>query len=826
VKKSLFVLIFVFYSLLLHAQMRVGGTVVDENGKPLPYVDIGFKGTTIGTISDEKGHFYLQTDKTYPVLVFSYLGYKTREIKVKPRDLHLYIRMEPQSEELNAITISYGKPKNKGNPALEIIRRMRAKKHQNGLRRFDYYQFDKYEKIEFDLYLPDSSYTLQRLPKDMQFIGEYVDTSRLTGKPFLPAFINESYYRVYGKNVPPPKLREDLLATRASGFNNPEFTNVYLKDIYHEYDVYDPFIRIFDKKFVSPLSPLGPLTYYYVLADTMDIDGIRSFNIVFYPRHKGDLAFKGDMWIADSLYAVQEISLRVSKNAAVNWIKDFYLERSYYLYNDSVYLPKRYYVVTELGMEKSKSLDFLIKKTIIYDKYKLNQPMPSDFYDVIRINPDKSVFNKSDEEWKQWRAEPLSRQETGIYQMLDSLKKTKTFKRLSVWGSIIGSGYWEWSKWHFDFGPVLSTIGYNEVEGLRVRLGGRTYFDTNDLFRAEGFVAYGFRDRRFKFGISGKGVLSVWPRWVVSAGYRHDIEQTGVSLSNLEEDELSRNLSASFVLSTGDKTKLTDLRLGQVNTSLEPWKNREFKTGFQYKIMHSAHPAFSMAYLDKTGKKREVLQQPEVYAQIKITPGRKMAGYGVKRYEVNWNYPVFLLRYTHGFSRHRPDAFDYDKIQFYFDKRFLIGWLGRSVLQVEAGKLFGTAPLGLLNVVPGNQSYFLVNGSFQLVNYYEFVTDTYVAFKWTHNFEGRIFNKLPLLRRTKWRTLVFFNTVWGQISQANRQINLSGVDYTAPEKPYVEYGVGITNIFKYMELDAFWRANYKGPGRQNFGVKMNLRLDF
>ncbi|NPA46931.1 MAG: carboxypeptidase-like regulatory domain-containing protein [Chlorobi bacterium] len=808
------------------AQVKVAGVVVDEKGKPLPYVDIGFKGTTIGTISDEKGRFYLQADKYYPVLVFSFLGYRTVEKKVKPRDLHLRVKMVPDAQKLRTVVIAAGKPKNKGNPALAIIRKMRERKHQNGLRRFDYYQYDKYEKIEFDLYVTDSAYTLQMLPEDMQFITRYVDTSRLTGRAFLPAFIHESYYRVYGKNIPPPKRREDLLATKASGFNNPEFTNVYLKDLYHEYDVYEPFIRVFDKKFVSPLSALGPLTYYYVLADTMEIDGLRSFNIIFYPRHKGDLAFKGDMWIADSLFAVQDINLRVSQNASVNWIKDFYLERSYYLYNDSVYLPKRYHVMTELGLENAKALDFLVKKTIIYDKYKLNQPMPADFYDYEPVKPDKAVFHRSEEQWQQWRPEQLSRTETGIYQMLDSLKETKTFKRLSVWSGIVASGYWLWEKWHFDFGPVLSLVGYNEVEGLRLRVGGRTFYDDNDRYRIEGFTAYGFRDKRFKFGFSGKALISLRPRLMISGGYRHDIEQTGVSLSNLNEDELSRNLSASFVLSTGDKTKLTDLRLGQLNITFEPFKNREIKTGFQYKIMHSAHPAFSLAYLDHNGQVRHVLSQPEVYVQVKVTPRRRMAGYGVQRYQVNRNYPVFLLRYTRGFSRSLPDAFDYDKIQFYFDKRILMGWVGRSVVQVEAGKVFGAVPMGLLNVVPGNQSYFFVGKSFQLVNYYEFVTDTYAAFKWMHNFEGRLFNKIPLLSRTKWRTLVFFNTVWGRISDANKQINRTGIPYRAPEKPYMEYGVGITNIFKFLEFDAFWRANYRGPGRQNFGIKMNMRLDF
>ena len=816
--------------LLIHAagwaQTKVAGIVTDEKGRPMPYVNIVFKGSVKGTITDEEGRFYLASDKTYHTLVVAFMGYKTKEIPIKSRQLNLRIRLEPEAQNLETVTVALGKPRNKGNPAIALLKKVRARKHRNGLNGVDYYQYDKYEKIEFDLYLPDTNYTLKRLPKDFRFIGRYVDTSAITGRPMLPAFINESYYKVYGRNLPPPRKREDLIATKASGVNNSEFTNVYLKDIYADYDVYSPFIRVFDKKFVSPLSPLAPLTYYFVLADTAEIDGIRSFNIIFYPRRSGDLAFKGDMWVADSLYAVQDIALRVSRKANVNWIKDFYLEQSYYLYNDSVYLPKRYFVMTELGAEEIKSIDLLVKKTTVYRNYVINRPLPDKFYRHEKSIYDKDIYTKPDTFWTRLRPERLNPREEGVYQMLDSLRRTKTFRRLSKWASAIGSGYWEIPRWHFDFGPIFSVVGYNDVEGLRIRLGGRTYFQTNDLVRFEGFTAYGFMDRRFKYGLSAKAVVSVKPRLMLAAGYRHDIEQTGVSLTALEEDELNRNLSASFVFSTGDKTKLTDLRLAQAGVSFEPRKNVALKIGGQFKDMRSAHPAFRMDYYDHNGQIRSVLRQPEVYAQIKITPGRKLVGYGVKRYEVNSNYPVFLVRYTRGFSRGKPDAFNYAKWQFYFDKRFLIGGVGKSIVQVETGFLDGTVPLGLLNVVPGNQSYFYVGSAFQLLNYYEFITDRYVAVKWMHNFEGRILDKIPLIKRLKWRTIIFANGVWGRISPANRAVNASGMTYLAPEKPYLEYGVGITNIKKFLEFDAFWRADYRGPDRQNFGLKMNVRLDF
>jgi hypothetical protein len=57
---------------------------------------------------------------------------------------------------------------------------------------------------------------------------------------------------------------------------------------------------------------------------------------------------------------------------------------------------------------------------------------------------------------------------------------------------------------HFDYGPIFSSFGFNEVEGVRLRTGGRTYFGPNDTWRLQGYAAYGFNDNKFKYGLSGK----------------------------------------------------------------------------------------------------------------------------------------------------------------------------------------------------------------------------------------------------------------------------------------------------------------------------------
>jgi len=823
--RKIFTLWFSWIILAGYGQTQVSGRVIDENGNPLPYVSIIFTGTTQGTISDENGKFFLASDKKQSSITLAYLGYKTRTVPLKSRNNTVTVRMEPEAETLETVTIAAGKPKNKNNPAIDILKNIWKHKHRSGLNLYDYYEYDKYEKIEFDIYNVDSTLLGSPLLKGFEFIWNYVDTSRITGKAFLPVFLNEAFYKVYGKNIPPAAKREDLTAHRASGVKNNEFVNLYLKDIYLTHNVYANFITVFGKEFISPLSKLGPTTYYYVLADTAQLNGKTAYNIIFYPRRKGDLAFKGDLWVADSSFAVLNISMYISRTANINWIKEFYLEQSFDIINDSTTLMTKDFVMTEFGWEKAENTpDLLIKKTTYYFNHRFNHPHPDKFYRKAKSIYDADIYEKTWDFWNQNRPEKLNFQEKGIYQMLDSLQNTPKFRRMQDIASIIGSGY-AYVK-YFDYGPVFSTFGYNDVEGFRVRVGGRTYFDTNDPWRLEGYVAYGFKDRRMKYGISGKALLHIPTRLMINAGYRQDIEQTGVSLMIPNDDVLSRSFASSSLFATGDRNKLTLVEIFQSHISWQPVKNWEISAGWSYQILQPAHAGFTFDYVGDDGHIYRKVEQPEIFTQLQITPGRKWAGYGVKTYPVNTFYPVLSLRYTRGYKTSSPRSFDYHKIQLLIDKPFRIGAFGKLDVRLESGKTAGSVPLVLLNVIPGNQSYFYVNDAFQLLDYYEFVTDTYAAVRMKHNFGGRIFSKLPLLNRTKWRELIFFNAVSGRISPENIQRNASGLTYQAPDPFYFEYGVGITNIFKVLEFDMFWRGNYRKADVQNFFIKTNFTLDF
>ena len=261
------------------------------------------------------------------------------------------------ASQLNEVVIVTGKQSKKEseNPAIAILKKIWERKRKNGLHMFKQYQNDKYEKVEFDMNTLDSAFMNSKIFKGMEFIFEEIDTSNITGKSFLPIFINESVYNSYGKNKGAKKLREDLVANKNSGFNSNQNVIAFIKDLYVDYNVYDSYIKIFDKSFVSPLSKTGVNVYNYVLSDSAFVDDKWCYNIVYYPRRKNELTFKGDFWVTDSTYAIKNITMASTKSANINWVKDIYLEQEFEVMNDSVFLLTRDYMMTDFALSKKET---------------------------------------------------------------------------------------------------------------------------------------------------------------------------------------------------------------------------------------------------------------------------------------------------------------------------------------------------------------------------------------------------------------------------------------------------------------------------------------
>lgn len=828
IMKTKIVLFFLFLSSVIVGQTKVGGKVTDEFGDPIAFANVIFKNSKEGVITDENGNFYFESKENYATLVVSYVGFEKKEISLKP-GLNTGLKIQLKSgTELKEVVIYTGKTSKKNNPAIDILRKIWERRRKNGLKMFKQYEYDKYEKVEFDLNTIDSAFMNSKVFKGMEFIFDQIDTSSISGKTYLPIFINETLSEVYGDNED-KKYKEITKANKNSGFGNGDGVNTFIKDLYAEFDIYDNYLKFFDKDFVSPLSRTGINVYNYVLNDSMFIDNKWCYNIVYYPRRKNELTFKGDFWVNDTTFAIKKINLEASKSANINWVKEIYIEQEYEVLNDSVFLLTRDYMMSDFSFsKKEESKGVYGKRTTLAKNHKFDIKKDNKFFKKEVNFYDNAVFNKTEEFWKANRFEALNKNEEGIYKMLDTLKEVPRFKRVYNLASILGSGYIEFPKLNLDYGPIFSTFGYNDVEGQRIRVGGRTYFGPNDKWRIQGYTAYGFRDNQFKYGISGRWMVNPNNRLILSIGNRRDVEQMGVSLTT-SNDVLGRSFASSALFASGVNNQLTSVNLTTLGFEIEPFKNFTFQTNFTYRTLKSASNEFSLDYytdLTQTEIKSQV-KQSEINLVAEFTPKRKTVGYGVDRLDVDFNYPRVFLSYSNGLKGVLDSDFDYQKLQFYYRQPTLIGGFGRLFTTFETGKIFGEVPLGLMGVIPGNQSWFVIENTYNLLDYYDFVADEYASLHLEHHFNGRLFSRVPLLRKLNLREIVGIKGVYGRVSENNKALNASGLTYIAPEDVYWEYHAGVGNIFKVLRVDFAWRGSYlEMPDARKFAVRASFGFYF
>lgn len=838
--KQIALLGLLFFTTLLTAQTKVSGEVFDDQGDPVPFANIVFVGSNEGTITNENGRFYIESETTWDKINVSFVGFEEQTITLQEKvNYEMVITLSQGAEAIDEVFIFTGKTSKDEaeNPAIAILRKIWLNKKQNGLRQYKQYKYDKYEKLEFDLNTIDSALINSRLFRGMEFIFEETDTSRVTGKTYLPIFINEAVSKVYGDNLL-NKEKEVLEGNKNSGFSENQTIISFVKDLYNQYNVYDNYLQFFDKSFTSPISRTGIQTYNYVLADSTFIDNKWCYNIIYYPRRSNELTFKGDFWVNDTTFAIKEINMQLSKSANINWVKEIYMEQEFNIENDSTFLLKKDYFLSDFAFrKKEESRGLYGKRTTLYDNYEFDKPLEKDFYDKEVYNYDKDVYNRNDDFWEANRQEQLNKDEQGVYKMLDTLKTVKKFRNLYNLGSVLASGYYEFTDLNLDYGPIFSTFGFNEVEGLRLRAGGRTYFGQNDLWRLEGFGAYGFKDQRFKYGLSGKWLVHKKSRLIFSGGYRKDVEQIGASLTT-SRDVLGRNLASSSLVNTASNDRLTSIELANVAVEIEPLRNLILRTDLSRRSLSSASPTFSLDYFTdetQTSTTGELTQAEVVFTGI-WEPGKKTAGFGVERRTANEWFPTFFLSYTRGLEGTLNSDFAYDKLQFSFKKGIRVGGFGQLNISTEVGKTFDDVPLALLSPVPGNQSFFSIFNTYSQLNFYEFVTDEYASLQIEHNFGGRIFSRIPFLKKLNLREIVSIRGVIGDISQGNIDLNrpafedllfedgepisLITPDLIAPSlEPYYEYSFGVANIFNVFRIDFNFRGNYNDlPDARRFGV--------
>lgn len=719
----------------------------------------------------------------------------------------------------------------KENPAYAILKEVWNRKKNNGLDKYQSYQFDEYEKIEFDLNNIDSTFMQKKIFNKMDFIFKYAD-STANGKMALPIFLNESHYKTFGENKPDKKTKKNLEAQKTSGFQDNEIVSLTAKNLFKDINIYDNTINFFNIGFQSPISTDGFSTYDYNLLGESTIDGENCYRIQYEPKRKDVLAFRGYLYISKDSYAVVKVTLRSTQKMNVNFVNNVYAEFEYANPDLETFLPHRTYTEFDLALtSKNKNTKGITsKRTVLYTGYDFNKPIDQSIFENKEVYTDLKALAKNEDYWNEVRTEELSGTEAGIYQMLDQLQEVPKFNNMVKLYETLGSGYFNVGK-AIDIGDLYSTFGFNEVEGTRVRLGARTFFSPNDIWRVQGYGAYGFKDKEFKYAAEAKAMFNKNNRFMIGMGHRKDIMQLGVQLTT-DDGIMSRSFASSALFARGENASLSEVTQTNLFTSIEPWKNVQLRLDGTVQSIRSANEAGFNLHYYRDNVLRKTVNDSRVALSIIARPGAKYSKWGIDRYEHTTLAPTLVLKYTRGIEDLFNSDFNYNKLQFMYTQPILTGTWGKSIVTVEAGKNFDTVPLALQNVIPGNQSYSLAPNTFSQLNYYEFVADQYATMHLEHHFNGKLLSYIPLIKKLKLREVAFIRGAYGSLSDASKNINVENTKYSAPDQQiYYEYGVGLENIglgnFRIFRIDFNWRGNYLDrPDISKFGIKAGFQFSF
>jgi len=793
---------------------RIRGSVKDaENGEVLPFVNIAFKGTTIGTISSGNGEFFLETRANVDSLVVSFMGY---EGKVFPVTQHIYqeikVELIPKSIALEEIVVTPGE-----NPAHAIIREIINHKEKNDFGNIKAYQCEIYNKLQLDISNIDEKTKNRKIFKHFQFVFDNIDTNVITGKTFLPVLISESVSDYYFREE--PKLeREVIKAIKISGTEN-ESVAQFSGKMYQKINIYDNFITILEPGFVSPIADAGLWYYKYYLLDTATIEGKNYYHISFKPKRKHERTFAGDMWVHDSTYAIKKFQMEMEKTANINFVNDIFVAQEYTNLDDSTWVIKDEKLFIDFNLNNRLS-GFFGTKSTKYRDYKINtslDPMVFNMNNDIQVNEgaiEKDAFN-----WDTIRPYELTEKEKNIYRMVDSIKNIPVFKTLEDIVALMVNYYYVIGD--FEIGPYHTMYSYNPIEGNRFRLGGRTSNEFSTKLMISGYGAYGTLDEKFKYGLGFMYMCSKNPRRSFGANYEHDIQQLAQSHNAFMED----NILSSF-LRRNPNYKLT--LVNEFNAFYE----HEWYQGFSNTLTFNHKEIFSTAHVpfikqDTEGNIESLnsVIASEISIATRFAYNEKFLMGEFERVSLGSKFPIAEFTATFGLKGIWQGEYDYLRFDFNLSDKIETSPVGFFKYKLKTGKIIGDLPYPLLELHKGNETYAFDYFAFNMMNYYEFASDTWVSLFAEHHFQGFFLNHIPLLRKLQWREVVSARGLWGKINGTQQDVLMFPLGLHEVNTPYLEASVGIENILKIIRIDAMWRLTYLDhPGIQQFGLRAMLQL--
>lgn len=804
---ALILLIVLVFNQTGHCQKTIvyGRIVESGSSGPISFATIHFAETQNGAYTDELGNYYLESEVPLEQIIVSAIGYRDTTIHILPGiKQSIRIELSLANYMLDEVVVMAGE-----NPAFEILRKVIKSKPKLDPKHLTTYTYKSYNKTQFDLNNFSDKIKKNFLFRPFPFIWQFQDSMQ-NGVRYLPFLFKENRREHYFRKD--PQMYREFVTGRntAQFFRGPKIEQ-FIDELNFQPNIYDNFILILNKSFPSPVNDHFERYYHYLLDDTTRIiDGHNCQHLHFYPRNKNDVAFVGDMYIDELSFAVVQMNLSFSIEANINFVRSFGVRMNYQPVQESSWFLKKVVILADFTVVENASelTGFFGRRHSEYFDFTINNSVPDSLFSGVEEVIDRiDVSQSNDHFWHSARIMELSDEEKGIFQLVDTIQDNWKFKAFKTTFTALASGYIPTGP--IETGNIMTFFSTNSVEGIRFKAGFQTPEDSPFLLQPKGYIAYGLKDRRWKYHgqlnwIFQRGQTD---RTLIGLQTQRDAEQLGLSNFALPLDHILTSLiqfaplqSRTYVTRSSGYIERQWFngfvtRLGIEQQKVEPFGNYTFHAleGGQ----STPITQFQLSGLTFSG--RFAIDDPYVNATYN-SPG--------KRYFMS-KKPVVAWNVTYSKKEFLRSDFDRTSVSLRVEHDQKVNRWGYLSYSVEAGKIWGTVPYPFLSTPTGNQTLFAERTAFNMMNFMEFATDEYVACHLEHHFEGLFFNLFAFNKWTKLRELIFAKAYWGQLNEKNNAKSWAfPKNMQTLTEPYIEVGFGIENILKISRIDFSWRLNY------------------
>lgn len=816
----------------------VSGVVVDSiTGEPVPYAAVLLTATDRGALTDADGFFSLTTALPFKGVQVSVMGYSTKTVSRPRHGECMRIELVPTGMKLAEVVIKPKKEKysKKNNPAVDLMRRVRAGAEKNAPERNPWYNYDKYERITLAL---DDVSEDGALVRKFPLLKEHMDTSALTGRPILNVALREKSSRVSYRRD--PESRKELVAgLRHEGIDDmldPAATQALYEDLLREVDIYGNDIPLVRNRFVSPLSRIAPDFYKYYITDTVTVGADSCVVLTFVPHNPASTGFVGRLYVDknDSTALVRRIEMNIPADINLNYINNLRIVQEYDRAPDGSRLKTLDDMVLEAGFF-SNGNQLYARRVDKYANHDFKEPADKGVFSLMA--PSTVIGGasaRSEEWWNRARLSAPSGAEKSVGKMMTGLRQNKFFYWTEKIVKVLATGYIQTGpQSRYDFGPVNTLVSYNDLEGVRFRVGGMSTANLSPRFFTREWVAYGLRDHRWKYSVELEWSFRdktyhsrEFPVHAFRATHSYNVDMLGQHFRYTNPDNVFLSLRSS------KDDMMTYQRLSKLEYILELENNFSVEAS----VAHSRQEESRLLrFTDGYGNSLGHLTTAGISLKLRYAPGEKFFQTKSARIPINLDAPVIELSHTFAPAGILGNRWGLNVTELRFSKRFWLSAFGKVDVVLKGGHIWNTSAFTNLLIPNANLSYTIQPESFSMMKALEFMTDSYAQWDLTYWGNGILFNLVPGLKKAQLREVVNFKGVWGHLSSRNMpwrhpslpQFPAGAMPRPMTDTPYMEASVGLDNIFRILRLDYVWRLTYRStPGVSHSGLRLMLHFTF